>query len=104
MKTQWALAAWLAAVAVPLGLAVKASAQSSKRDQVAIRLWDLAKTKAQAHRFSTLLTAQDVRDRLSSEDGINAAIDWCRKTGVTKVYMEAFRDGYQAKRESLQHA
>jgi hypothetical protein len=104
MKTIWPLTTWLAAVAVPLGLAAEASAQPSNRDQAAIGLWNLANTKSQTHRFSTLLTAQDVRDRLSSEDGISAAIDWCRKTGVTKVYMEAFRDGYQAKREALQNA
>ena len=104
MKTLWALVAWLAIAAAPLGLAAKASAQPSSGGQAGISLWDLAKTKAETHRFSTLFTAQDVRDHLSTEDGIAAAIDWCRKTGVTKVYIEAFRDGYQAKREALQHA
>ena len=104
MKTPWVLCAWLATVASPLGLAAKASAEPASRDQAAISLWDLAKAKSDAHRFSTLLTAQDVRDRLSRDDGISAAIDWCRKTGVTKVYIEAFRDGYQANRDTLQHA
>ncbi len=56
------------------------------------------------HRFSTLFTAQDVRDRLSSDSGIKSAIDWCKKTGVTKVYVETFRDGYQAERAALQNA
>ena len=81
-----------------------AAAQPPSADPRPAGLWELAKSKAQVHRFSTLLTAQDVRDRLASEDGLAAAIDWCRKTGVTKVYIEAFRDGYQAKRETLQHA
>ena len=67
-------------------------------------LWDLAKAKASVHRFSTLITAQQVRDLLSTEKGIDAAIDWCRKTAVTKVYIEVFRDGYQAERETLEHA
>jgi hypothetical protein len=67
-------------------------------------LWELAKGKAQAHRFSTLMTAQDVRDRLASDDGLAAAIDWCRRTAVTKLYVETFRDGYQADRETLRHA
>ena len=73
-------------------------------DQPTAALWDLAKAKQGIHRFSTLFTAQQVRDHLSTEAGIDAAIDWCRKTAVTKVYIEAFRDGYQAKREALQHA
>ena len=68
------------------------------------RLWDLARNAQQAHRFSTLFTAQDVRGRLNSDEGIDAAIDWCKKTAVTKVYVESFRDGYQAERTALQHA
>ena len=68
------------------------------------KLWDLAKSKPQGHRFSTLITAQDVRDRLSTDPGIDAAIDWCKKTGVTKVYLEVFRDGYQAQRAVIEHA
>ncbi len=64
-------------------------------------LWDLATSKRSIHSFSTLLTAQDVRDRLSTEQGIDSAIDWCRKTGVTHVYVETFRDGYQARRDAL---
>jgi len=67
-------------------------------------LWDLAKSKQAVHRFSTLISAQQVRDHLSTEKGIDAAIDWCKKTAVSKVYIEVFRDGYQAKREALAHA
>jgi hypothetical protein len=64
-------------------------------------LWDLAKKAENTHRFSTLFTAQDVRDRLSSEEGLSSAVDWCRQTGVTKGYLEEFRDGYQADRGTL---
>ena len=67
-------------------------------------LWELANSKRDVHRFSTLFTAQDVRDRLSTEDGIDAAIDWCKRTAVTRVYIESFRDGYQAGRQTLLHA
>jgi len=70
----------------------------------AMNLWDLARSKQQAHRFSTLFTAQDVRDRLGTDEGLASAIDWCKKTAVTKVYIEAFRDGYQAERPTLQRA
>jgi hypothetical protein len=69
---------------------------------LAADLWELAKSKQQIHRFSTLLTAQDVRDRLSTKEGIAEAIDWCKKTGVTKVYVETFRSNYQAERKALQ--
>jgi len=51
--------------------------------------------EAAIHQFSTLFTAQDVRDHLADDAGLAAAIDWCHKTGVTKVYLETFRDGYQ---------
>jgi len=67
-------------------------------------MWKLAKSKQDVHRFSILFNAQNVRDFLSTEDGIRAAVDWCRKIGATKVYIETFRDGYQANRSILQHA
>ena len=67
-------------------------------------LWKLAQNMKQVHRFSTLFTAHNVREYLATDDGIDKAIDWCRKTGVTKVYIEEFRDGYQADRAVIQHA
>ena len=65
-------------------------------------LWDLAQRYSNTHRFSTILTAQDVRDRLATDEQVAAAIDWCRKTAVTKVYLETFRDAYQAERGALE--
>ncbi len=67
-------------------------------------LWDLARQNKDTLRISTLLTAQDVRDRLSSDQGIDQAIDWCKKTGVTHVFIESFRDGYTAEKKALEHA
>jgi hypothetical protein len=64
-------------------------------------LWKLAQEQKEVHRFSTLFTAQDIRDSLSNPEGIEKALLWCKKTGVTKVYVEEFRDGYQAKREAI---
>ena len=69
-----------------------------------IKLLAAAPPKAEAHRFSTLFTAQDVRDRLSSDEGIAAAMDWCRRTAVSRVYIETFRSGYQADRAALLRA
>ncbi|HEX2971172.1 MAG TPA: hypothetical protein VHP11_02495 [Tepidisphaeraceae bacterium] len=67
-------------------------------------LWELAQSKRQVHRFSTLFTAQQVRDNLGSEEGLRLALAWCQKTAVTKVYIETFRGGYQADRNTLQRA
>jgi len=67
-------------------------------------LWDLANENKQLLRISTLFTAQNVRDHLSTDEGINKAIDWCKKTGVTHVFIETFRDRYTAKRKTLEHA
>jgi hypothetical protein len=67
-------------------------------------LWESAKTKQNIHRFSTLITAQQVRDHLGTDEGIDAAIEWCKQTAVTKVYVETFRSDYLAPRESLKRA
>ncbi len=67
-------------------------------------LWQLAKRRSNVHRFSTLFTAQDVRDRLSTEQGLAAAVDWCRKTAVTRVFVEEYRDRYRAERRLLENA
>ena len=99
MKTISLLSAWVLAAVVTL-LAVRAESAPASE----VNLWDLAKRPNQVHRFSTLFTAQDVRGRLSSEAGIDQAIDWCKRTAVTKVYVEEFRDGYQAERAALLHA
>ncbi|MHC4178125.1 MAG: hypothetical protein ACYSWU_11500, partial [Planctomycetota bacterium] len=79
-------------------------AQAESKAAKGTELWDLAKSREQIHRFSTLITAQQVRDHLSSDEGIAAAIDWCKKTAVTKVYIETFRDGYRAERDTLKRA
>ncbi len=67
-------------------------------------LWNLANEKRNVLRFSTLFTAQNVRDLISDQKGLEAAIDWCKRTAVTHVYVESFRDGYTAQREALERA
>ena len=54
--------------------------------------------------WSTLFTAQDVRDHLSSEKGRAEALEFCRKMGISKVYVETFRDAYQADEQTLKTA
>ncbi len=67
-------------------------------------LWDLANENKELLRISTLFTAQNVRDHLSNDEGIDKAIDWCKKTGVTHVFLETFRSRYTADRKTLNHA
>jgi hypothetical protein len=59
---------------------------------------------ARAVDWSTLFTAQDVRDHLSTEKGRAEALEFCRKMGITKVYVETFRDGYTADEQALKTA
>ncbi|MGA2630314.1 MAG: hypothetical protein ABSG54_08855 [Terriglobia bacterium] len=54
--------------------------------------------------WSTLFTAQDVRDHLSNEKGRAEALEFCRKMGISKVYVETFRDAYQADEQALKTA
>jgi len=92
-----AIGSLLRGLAVGGALMLAAQAQTTN-------LWDLARKSESVHRFSTLFTAQDVRGRLSSEDGLAQAVDWCQRTAVTQVYVESFRDGYQAERLTLEKA
>jgi hypothetical protein len=92
----WSLASSLWLLASP-GLAQPGAS-------VAPDLWSVATEFAPIHRFSTLFTSQDVRQYLANDAGLQAAIAWCKQTGVTKVYLEAFRDGYRAERETLSSA
>ncbi|MBN2473290.1 MAG: hypothetical protein JXB62_01680 [Pirellulales bacterium] len=104
MKTPkpWPLAALLATTALWACHGQPTPAQEPPAE--AVDLGSLARGKQQIHRFSTLITAQQVRDHLSTDEGIASAIDWCRRTGVTKVYIETFRDGYLARSETLENA
>ena len=87
--------AFIAAAAAP-ALAADASAPAD--------LWNLAKQRKDVHVFATLFSAQDVRDRLKDDAGIDAAIAWCKATAVTHAFVESFRDGYQADRTALLRA
>ena len=67
-------------------------------------LWDLANENKELLRISTLFTAQNVRDHLGNDESIDKAVDWCKKTGVTHVFLETFRSRYTADRKTLEHA
>jgi hypothetical protein len=65
--------------------------------------WELANANKDLLRVSTIFTAQDVRDELSTETGLDSAITWCKEAGITRVFLETFR-GYTAERETLVNA
>ena len=67
-------------------------------------LWELAKANQDVHRYSTIFIASVVRDQLGNEDGLEKAVDFCKQTGITRVFIETFRDGYTAERKTLEHA
>jgi hypothetical protein len=77
---------------------------SDSRAQDQTDLWRLAKQQSDTDRFSTLFTAHDVKNHLTQPEGLQKAIRWCKQTGVTKVYIEEFRDGYRAEKSVLENA
>ena len=90
LNTVRGIGAGLAAICLAL------SGRAASPQESGTSLWDLARSKSDVHRFSTLFTAQDVRGSLGTQPGLEQAIQWCKQTGVTKVYLEVFRDGYRA--------
>jgi hypothetical protein len=82
-------------------VALVASSSFAASSASAPDLWTLAQRHRAVHRFSTLFTAQNVREYFSSDAGLSNAIDWCKRTAVTKVYIEEFRGGYTAERATL---
>ena len=65
--------------------------------------WELANKNKDLLRVSTIFTAQNVRDELSTESGLDSAITWCKEAGITRVFIETFR-GYTAERDVLENA
>jgi hypothetical protein len=67
-------------------------------------LWDLANENKKLLTISTLFTAHNVRDHLGNEQGMKNAMQWCRDTGVTHVFIETYRDTYTAEQKVLENA
>ena len=64
-------------------------------------LWNMAKDDKAALTLSVWCTAQNVRDLLSTTAGLDSAVNWSKKYGVTKLYLEAFGRGLYAERKTL---
>jgi len=67
-------------------------------------LWDDAQRQAELHRFSVLFDIQDVTNVLAYPAKLTEAIGWCRTNALTKVYIESFRNDYQADSNVLVNA
>jgi len=67
-------------------------------------LWDAAKKNKDVLTISTLFIAQDVRDFLSTPAGLDSAVNWCKQTGITRVFIESFRGGYYADSDAMVNA
>ena len=64
-------------------------------------LWTTANKNKDVLRISTLFTAQDCRDKINTAEGLESAVKWCKETGLTRVFIETFRGGYYAEKETL---
>jgi hypothetical protein len=80
-----------------LAVAGMASAQSAD-------LWELGKANRDTLTVSTLFSAQDVQRHLSTDEGLDKAIAWCKATGITRVFIEEYRDKYWAERPAIEKA
>ncbi|KPK62069.1 MAG: hypothetical protein AMK73_06860, partial [Planctomycetes bacterium SM23_32] len=67
-------------------------------------LWELAQQSLDVLRFSTLFTSRQVPKYLSDDDAIGRAISWCKERGITRVYLESFRQEEWAPPEMLARA
>ncbi len=67
-------------------------------------LWNIAENNKDILTLTAWFTAQDVDNFLSSAGGLEDAVNWCKKNGVTKIHLEAFGRGLYANRVSLASA
>jgi hypothetical protein len=67
-------------------------------------LWDMAKYNKHILKLSVWFLAQDVEQLLSTPEGLDKAISWCKQQGATKVYFEAYGRGLYVNRNTLINA
>ncbi len=66
--------------------------------------WALARRHARTYRVSTLIAADQVVNMLKDEAGVQRAIGWCKQHGITRVYIESYRDKVEPSDEALRRA
>ncbi|HEV7299680.1 MAG TPA: hypothetical protein VGN72_09970 [Tepidisphaeraceae bacterium] len=69
-----------------------------------MNLSDLARQNLDVLTLSTLFEAGLFRERLATDSGIAAAIDWCHANGITRVFLESFRTAYDAPPQNVLRA
>ena len=64
-------------------------------------LWNTMKNEKKVLTVSVWFTAQDVDHYLSRATGLDSAVNWCKKYGITKANIEAYGRGLFANRNTL---
>ncbi len=95
IRVQWL---WLLVLLNAISLAAPARAAAPAD------LWQVARSRADSHRFSTLFTARQVTEDLANDTLIDEAIEWCKSMGITKVYLETFRSRHRVEADTIAHA
>jgi hypothetical protein len=67
-------------------------------------LWNKMKNEKEVLKLSVWFTAQEVDQYLSSDTGLDNAINWCKQYGATKVNLESYGRGLYANRNTLVNA
>ena len=67
-------------------------------------LFALARSKRATLAVSTLLMAQSIDKHLATDADVDRAIAWCKATGVTRIFLETFRNGFTADADILRRA
>jgi len=70
----------------------------------AAELFDLARAKRGTLAVSTLVMAPSIDKHLATDADVDRAIAWCQATGVTRIFLETFRNGFTADADLLRNA
>ena len=54
------------------------------------------------HRFSTSVKAEEIQFLFTDDDRLEEAVAWCQSAGITRVFLETFRHGYQVEESLLE--
>jgi hypothetical protein len=74
-----------------LTVMLSATVMTPRAADPAMDLWTLARQRARELRISTLITADQVA-RMKDDAGVQRGIAWCKEHGITRVYVETYRD------------
>ena len=90
---------WLAGV---VGVAMMGAGLAVSRAEEQGELWRLAQQNLSVHRFSASVKAQEIKAIFRDDEALDKAVAWCRRHGMTRIYLETFRFGYLVERPLLE--